>query len=155
MLAATTGVAPKNAVAIPVVQGSWIPVTIHIFARLWPFFSPNPEAFEFTNLYRLIFYLSFNLSVLSLVYLMVVSFRRYLDKTGRIWDELNRNSYGVYIIHVIMIGIFGMLVISLSLPAVVKWILLFILTYTGSNLVVSGYYAVKRGIAPKRKSVTS
>ena len=131
---------------------SWIPVTIHIFARLWPFFSPNPEEFEFTNLYRLIFYLSFNLSVLSMVYLMVETFRRYLDKTGRIWDELNRNSYDVYIIHVIMIGIFGTLLVNTSLPALVRYLLLIISTYVGSNLLVSAYYAVKRGIASKRRS---
>jgi len=134
---------------------SWIPVTIHIFARLWPFFSDNPEAFEFTDLYRLIFYLSFNLSVLSLVYLMVESFRRYLDKTGRIWDELNRNSYGVYIIHVIMIGVFGMLLLNTGLPALVKYPLLIIFTYVGSNLLVSAYYAIKLAVLPEQKSVTT
>ena len=125
---------------------SWIPVTIHVFARLWPFFSPNPEAFEFTHLYRLIFYLSFNLSVLSMVYLMVETFRRYLDKTGRLWDELNRNSYGVYIIHVILIGIFGTLLVNTNLPALLRYLLLIISTYVGSNLAVSAYYALKQQV---------
>jgi hypothetical protein len=29
---------------------------------------------------------------------------RYLDRPGRLWNELSRNAYGVYIIHVIVIG---------------------------------------------------
>ncbi|MFN2198400.1 MAG: hypothetical protein ACK2UW_19930, partial [Anaerolineales bacterium] len=51
---------------------------------------------------------------------------------------LNRNSYGVYIIHVIVIGVFGTLLLTVSLPAVVKYLLLIVLTYTTSNLLVSG-----------------
>jgi hypothetical protein len=74
---------------------AWIPITIHIFARLFPFFFP--EGFEITPLYRLVWWLSFHLSLLCLLYLMIETFQRYFDKTGRIWSELNRNSYGVYI----------------------------------------------------------
>jgi len=116
---------------------AWIPITIHIFARLFPFF--YPEGFSITPLYRLIWWLSFDLSLLSLLYLMIETFSRYLDKTGRIWSELNRNSYGVYIIHVIVIGIFGTLLLNLNLPALVKYPLLIVLTYLVSNLVVSIY----------------
>ena len=116
---------------------AWIPVTVHIFARLYPIF--YPQGFSVTPLYRLIWWLSFDLSLLCLVYVMVESFWRYFDKTGRIWSELNRNSYGVYIIHVIIIGIFGTLLLNLSLPALVKYPMLFLLTYVVSNLVVSVY----------------
>ena len=70
---------------------------------------------------------------------MVESFWRYFDKTGMVWSELNRNSYGVYIIHVIIIGIFGTLLLNLSLPALVKYLTLFVLTYVVSNLIVSAY----------------
>jgi len=77
---------------------AWLPVTVHIFARLWPFF--YPEGFDITPLYRLIWWLSFDLSLLVMVYLMIESFWRYLDRTGNIWSALNKNSYGVYIIHV-------------------------------------------------------
>jgi peptidoglycan/LPS O-acetylase OafA/YrhL len=44
---------------------------------------------------------------------MVESFRLYVTKTGSLWQTLNRNSYGVYIIHVIVIGIFGTLLSDL------------------------------------------
>jgi surface polysaccharide O-acyltransferase-like enzyme len=116
---------------------SWIPITFHIFVRLFPFF--YPEGFSITPLYRLIWWSSFYLSLLCLLYLMVETFWRYFDKTGKIWGVLNRNSYGVYIIHVIVIGVFGTLLLNLNIPALVKYPSLIILTYMGSNLIVSGY----------------
>ena len=146
---------PRSKMLYNIVNGiAWLPVTGHIFARLWPFFSPNPAEFPITPLYRLIWHLSFYLSLLVLMYVMILSFWLYLDKTGKVWSELNKNSYGVYIIHVIMIGIFGTLLLNTSLPALVRYLLLIISTYVGSNLLVSAYYAVKRGIASKRRSVT-
>ena len=84
-------------------------------------------------------WLSFDLALLCMMYLMVESFRRYFDKSGRIWSELNRNSYGVYIFHVIMVGIFGTLLMKLGLPVYVKYPLLIILTYLSSNLLISTY----------------
>lgn len=119
---------------------AWIPVTLHIFARLYPIFFP--DNFSVTPLYRLVWHLSFYLSLLCLMYLMIETFWRYFDKTGRIWSELNKNSYGVYIIHVIVIGIFGTLLLNLNLPAVVKYPVLVTLTYVVSNLIVSVYLSL-------------
>jgi fucose 4-O-acetylase-like acetyltransferase len=118
---------------------AWLPITGHIFARLWPFFYPNPAEFPITPLYRFLWYVSLILSALIMGYIMIESFWRYLDKTNRLWAELNRNSFGVYIIHVIMVGIFGTLLLNLNLPALAKYPLLIILTYLGSNLIVSAY----------------
>ena len=118
---------------------AWLPVTAHIFARLWPFFTPNPAEFPITPLYRVVWWLSFDLSVLCMMYIMIESFRRYLNRTGSFWSALNRNSYGVYIIHVIMIGVFGTLLLNLNLPALVKYPSVFVLAYAASNLIVAGY----------------
>ncbi len=123
---------------------AWLPMTGHIFARIWPFF--YPEGFPITPLYRLIWWASFYLSLLVMIYLMIESFRKYLDKTGRIWYELNCNSYGVYLIHVIVIGIFGTLLLNLNLPALAKYPLVILTTYLGSNLVVSAYRAQVQAI---------
>lgn len=117
---------------------AWLPVTAHIFARLWPFF--YPEGFDVSMpLYRLIWWLSFDLSLLCMLYLMIETFWRYFDKTGKLWGELNRNSYGVYIIHVIVIGVFGTLLLNTGLPALAKYLLLILSTYLGCNLIVSAY----------------
>ncbi len=63
---------------------------------------------------------------------------------------LSHNSYGVYIIHVITIGIFGTLLMNTSLPALAKYPLLIISTCVGSNLLASAYYAVKKGLHQNR-----
>ena len=97
-----------------------------------------------------LWWLSFYIALLCLMYLMIQSFRRYLDRSGGVWGELNRNSYGVYIIHVIMIGVFGMFLLNLSLPAVVKYLLLIVLTYVASNLVVSLYRGIWQTLNPGR-----
>ena len=128
---------------------AWIPVMVHIFARLFPFF--YPEGFSISPLYRLIWWFSFYVSLLCLMYVMVETFWRYFDKTGRIWSELNRNSYGVYIIHVIVIGIFGTLLLNMDLPAVVKYLLLAVSTYLVSNLLVSGYRSLVQTIKSNRE----
>jgi hypothetical protein len=128
---------------------AWVPVTVHIFARLYPFF--YPEGFAVTPVYRLIWHLSFYLSLVVMVYVMIESFRFYFTKTGKIWAILNRNSYGVYIIHVIMIGIFGTLLLNLNLPALVKYPVLIVLTYGGSNLIVSLYRSLRYSIQSSRK----
>jgi len=135
---------------------AWLPVTGHIFARLWPFFYPNPAEFQVTPLYRLIWHLSFYLALLCTQYLVIESFWRYLDKPGKLWGELSRNSYGVYIIHVILIGVLGTLLLNTSLLAVVKYLLLIVSTYVTSNLLVSGYRSLVQMIVPSRgKSFSS
>ena len=132
---------------------AWIPVMAHIAARLYPIF--YSEGFSVTPLYRLIWWFSFYLSLLCLMYVMVETFWRYFDKTGRIWSELNRNSYGVFIIHVIVIGVIGTLLLNLGLPAVVKYLLLAVLTYLVSNLIVSGYrYLVQAIRSSRSKSIS-
>lgn len=131
---------------------AWIPVTLHIGARIYPIFFP--EGFAITPMYRLIYWLSFYLALLCMVYLMVETFWRYFDRTGRIWGELNRNSYGVYIIHVIVIGIFGTLLLNVNLPAVVKYLTLAVSTYVASNLIVLLYRkAVTKITAPGKENI--
>jgi hypothetical protein len=119
---------------------AWLPITGHIFVRLWPFFVPG---FEVTPIYRMLWFLSFHLSTLVMVYVMVESFWRYLDKYGKVWQELNKNSYGVYIIHVVMIGVFGALLLMFNIPGWLKYISLIILAYGSSNLLVSLYRRAK------------
>lgn len=112
---------------------AWLPITAHIFLRIWPYITGD---FSVTPLYRILWFTSFHISSLLMIYLMVESFRKYLDRTGTIWNFLNRNSFGVYIIHVIAIGVFGTILLNMNQHAAVKWILLIISAYVGSNLIV-------------------
>jgi hypothetical protein len=119
---------------------AWIPLTAHIFVRLIPFMAP--EGFEVTPAYRLMWWISFDLALICMLYVLVATFRRYFDRTGPLLDDLNRNSYGVYIVHVILIGVFGTLLMKLGWPVWLKYPLLIILTYVGSNVLVSIYKRV-------------
>ncbi len=145
---------PKSKLLYNIVNGvAWVPVTGHIFVRLYPIF--YPVGFAVTPLYRLIWWISFDLSLLCLMIVMIESFWRYVDKTGRIWAELNRNSYGVYIIHVALIGVFGALLLNTSLPALAKYLLLIISTYLGSNLIVSAYRSLVQSVKPRREKTVA
>lgn len=128
---------------------AWIPVTAHIFVRLYPFF--YPVGFAVTPLYRFLWWISFDLTLLCMMVVMVESFWRYVGKSGRIWGELNQNSYGVYINHVILIGVFGTLLLNWNVSALVKYPILIISTYVGSNLVVSAYRYLVQTMKPRRQ----
>ena len=59
------------------------------------------------------------------------------DKPGEIWSELNKNSYYVYIIHVIVTGVIALLLLNTTLPSIVKYLILTVSTFVASNLIIS------------------
>lgn len=139
---------PERKLLYNIVNGlAWVPVTAHIFVRIWPFIINSFDVVA-TPLYRILWWLTFDLSLLCLLYIMVLSFWQYLDKPGKIWNELSKNSYGVYIIHVILIGVFGTLLLKVDIPAPLKYLSLIVATYIGSNLLVSGWRVLFRKILP-------
>jgi peptidoglycan/LPS O-acetylase OafA/YrhL len=141
-------VKPKKQVMYIVASSiAWMPITLHIMSRvIWVLSMGTLGGMVSPFIDRLIWWLGFDLSVLCMVYLMVQSFWRYLDRTGPVWDELNRNSYGVYIIHVIVIGGIGLVLLSVTLPAMLKWLILTVSAYVACNLIVSLYRRAVGGI---------
>ncbi len=114
---------------------AWIPITVHIMARVYPVL--YAAGFTVTPLFRLVWWLSFHASAIIMLYLLVASFWWYLDRSGPVWRYLGRNSYGVYIIHVIVIGVLGTLLLKVAMPAVAKYLALMVLTYLCSNALVA------------------
>ena len=105
---------------------------------LYPWFKPGHYIIsEF--IHRLILCFSYQLSWLCLVYVMVETFRRYFDEPGKIRRELNRNSYGVYIIHDIVIGGIALLMLNLSIPSVLKYFILTVSTFGACNAIMYSY----------------
>jgi peptidoglycan/LPS O-acetylase OafA/YrhL len=130
----------KQTMYIVVSSIAWIPITVHIFSRVfWALGMGTLGGIVSPFVDRLIWWLGFDLSALCMVYLMVQSFWRYLDRTGRVWNELNRNSYGVYIIHVIIVGAIALLLLNVTMPAMVKFLILVVSAYLASNLIVGLY----------------
>jgi peptidoglycan/LPS O-acetylase OafA/YrhL len=137
---------------------AWIPITAYLIFRLAPLLNPGNFIVS-AGIDLLLYWLSFSLSLICLIYLMVETFRRYVDKTGRVWSELNKNSYGVFIIHVIVMGVIAMLLLNFTMPSLLKYLTLTVLTYLVSNLLISLYRSAvswvrKREFGEKRESKT-
>jgi len=98
---------------------------------------------------KLFYYISALLVMLSFLHVFVYSFRWSFNKTNGMLDELNNNSYSVYIIHVIVMGVFALLLTKISIPTYLKFFILTILTFVVSNSIISAYRRVFKSRVPK------
>ncbi len=116
----------------------WIPINLYLFMLIYSLIKPDSplisQMFD-TLLLRINFVLAFA----YLIYAMTVSFKRYVDRKGSILNEINANSYGVYIIHVVVIGFMALALRDTGLPSLMKLFLTVVVTYLVSNLSVSFY----------------
>jgi len=142
---------PKSKKLYTIVNStSWLPITAYIFFYLFPWFSPgNFIVSEIID--KMILWFSYLLSLLSLVYLMIETFRLYFDKPGKLWNELNQNSYYVYIIHLIVMGIIALIMRGTAIPSILKYLLLTISSYTVCNLIVSFFTSMLQSKRSSRK----
>ncbi|MFC2167622.1 acyltransferase [Acidobacteriota bacterium] len=119
----------------------WIPLTLYISFLYNSLL--NPGKYIFSETIDLLFIqFSFLLSLLYLLYVMINTFRFYLNKSGKFLDEMNKNSYSVYIIHVIVLGGIALTMLDSGIPSLAKYLILIISTYTTSNFVVYFYRKV-------------
>ena len=127
---------PKSRIFYHIVNSTvWIPITVYIIFLLYPWFKPGRFVVS-EIIHRLILWFSFHLSLLCLVYAMIETFRRYLDKQGRLINVLNKNSYNTYIIHVIVMGILALIMLNTEIPSLVKFLILTVSTFCVSNLII-------------------
>lgn len=92
---------------------------------------------------RLAYYTFMMMSMLSFMHILLYSFRKYVNRAGKFMQILNRNSYSVYIIHLVVIGLVALVMLPWSLPAFVKFLILAVLSFALSNLLVSSYRWIK------------
>jgi len=117
---------------------AWIPINLYILVLINFFIRPG--SFIFSEIIdRFLLWLGFHLSLLCLLYLMVTTFRYYLNKQGKILKALNENSYNVYIIHVIVIGCIALIMLNKTIPSLLKYLTLAVSTWVISNLIVYFY----------------
>ena len=81
----------------------------------------------------------FHLSLLGLLYLLVNTFRNYLNRTGRIANALSQYSYGVYIIHFVVMGGLALILLNTTIPSNAKYAILALSTFAASNLAMFFY----------------
>lgn len=92
---------------------------------------------------RLFYYLSLYILALSFIHILVYPFYNSLNKTNSFSKYLNANSYYVYIIHMVVIGIVAIPVLKFEIPLMLKFAIISILAYLLSNLLVSMYEKIK------------
>lgn len=116
----------------------WIPMNVYIIFLINLFFNPGNYIISAMIDVAMI-WLGFHLSMLGLLYILINTFRYFLNIKGKLLIQLNTYSYGVYIIHFIAMGAVAAILLNASISSLAKYAVLIVSTYVISNLVVSLY----------------
>lgn len=129
---------------IAVIATVWIPMNLYVFVLLNFFLRPGEYFFsELTD--GLLLWIGFHMSMLGLIYCVVTTFKYYFNRQGWLGRELSRLSYNVYIIHIMVMAPIALVLLETEIPGIVKYPILALATYAGSNLIAYGYTrAMKR-----------
>lgn len=117
---------------------AWIPMNVYIVFLINLVLNPGNYIISKTVDVFLVWF-SFHLSLLSLMYIVINTFRYYLNRKGKILNRLNNCSYGVYIIHFIVMGGIAVFLLKAPMPSLTKYAILTVSTYITSILIVSLY----------------
>ena len=119
----------------------WISLTIFTVVAINLFINIIEPGRDFyflsSTVDRVIYYGSEIIVMLSFIYIFIDLFKFNINKSGRIWTELNKNSYYVYIIHIVVLGLIALPLTDINIPTVIKYFILTILTFIISNTLVS------------------
>ena len=116
----------------------WIPINIYLITLLNYIFRPDQTLIsEWADL--LLLWTGYHLAMLALLYCAVMTFKFFFSRRGRLGAALGRLSYGVYIIHIAVMGPIAMVLLRVDLPGIVKYPILTVTTYIASNLLVLMY----------------
>jgi fucose 4-O-acetylase-like acetyltransferase len=117
---------------------AWIPINIYIVVLINYFLRPG-EYIVSEGVDVLLLWFGFHLSMLSLLYCAVTTFKYFFNRQGRLGKELGKLSYDVYIIHIAVMGPIALALLKTDIPAILKYPILALTTYAASNLIVYAY----------------
>ena len=119
---------------LTIVLGIFTAVALNLFFNL---ITPERNYFFISETVdRIIYHSSAVLSMLCFLYVLIDVFRFQLNKTSRLLAQLSESSYEVYVIHVVVLGVLALILIPLSIPSWLKFILLTASSYALSNYLV-------------------
>ena len=98
----------------------------------------------------MLIWLGFHVSLFGMMYVIINTFRYYLNKTGRLLNLLNSYSYGVYIIHFVVMGAIACALLNVNISSITKYAILTISSLAASNLIVAIY---KKSVQKKISSI--
>jgi len=117
---------------------AWIPINIYIVVLINYFLRPG-EFIVSEGVDVLLLWFGFHLSMLSLLYCAVTTFKYFFNRQGRLGRELGKLSYNVYIIHIMVMAPIALALLKTDIPAILKYPILALTTYAASNLIVYAY----------------
>lgn len=122
---------------------AWMPILLYLVMVLVAILKPGTRIIsEFGD--AVLMQGSFCVSLLCMLYLMVETFRYYLNRQGRVLRALSEASYGVYIVHVVILGVVAVFLMSVGLPSLLKHLILTVSTLALSTALVLIYRRVIR-----------
>jgi len=89
---------------------------------------------------RIVYYSTALLSMLTFLHVFIHAFRFNFNKSNWLMDQLNKSSYSVYIIHMIVLGVIALTMINLQISGFIKFLMLTIFTFTLSNSIMFIYH---------------
>jgi peptidoglycan/LPS O-acetylase OafA/YrhL len=116
----------------------WIPMNVYIIFLLNLIFKPGQFILSEMADVALVWF-GFHLSLLGLMYILINTFRYYLNRNGKVLSLLNESSFGVYVVHFIVVGAIASILLEAAVPSLGKYVLLATAAYIASNLIVSLY----------------
>ncbi|HKI90596.1 MAG TPA: acyltransferase family protein, partial [Draconibacterium sp.] len=104
---------------------------------------------------RVIYYASAILIMLSFLQVFIHVFQFNLNKTNAVLNELSKNSYSVYIIHMIVLGVIALALGHLPIHGGIKYVLLSGFTFLLSNMIIYSWREVKEKSINAKTVVTA
>jgi len=117
---------------------AWIPINIYLIVLLNFFLRPGNYIVS-AGVDGFVLWFCSQVSMLSLLYCAVTTFKYYLNRQGRLGRVLSELSYSVYIIHIVVMGPIAWVLLKTDLPALVKYPFLALATWVASSLIAYAY----------------
>lgn len=132
---------------------AWIPINIYVITVLNYILRPGKYLTSEIGDVVLLWF-GFHLSLLALLYCAVATFKFFFNKQGRLGAALSRLSYGVYIIHIAVLGPIALVLLETVIPALLKYPILTVTTWVACNGLVYGYVRWLKPLFNTRRSTT-
>jgi hypothetical protein len=129
----------------------WLPMNVYIIVLLTLLFRPG-EYFISLPADLLIMWAAFLSSMLSMLYLLTMTFRLWVNREGPLARFLNPASYSVYIIHMVVVGGIALLLLDVAIPSLTKYVILTLAAYLVSNVIAHVY---RIGLKPRLREAVS
>lgn len=92
----------------------------------------------------IVMHTSATLSMLGFLYALIYLFKFRFNKINLLMSQLNKSSYSVYIIHVIVLGVIAVILLPIQIPAFAKYLLLTIFTFVISNMIIYSWQQARQ-----------